>query len=457
MDHLLSGQEYSLEPLSQQLGSIVERLESSAGTLKGNAANPLTRIRGEGDEIRRLYARAVDRLERLGIPQHIVTAAMIRSKTTGATFVHELSSAGHLDLRAYYCLLASDLGIAFESSINPKRLLPNLTAAHFRPGRTALVCCRGENANLILYMAPDLRSENQLAGLFERSPKMRANFCISEPGTIRDAMEVTLEQQDVEIAIGKLHQRWPHLSAKETLVPWQAFALGIFISLFPICLWVAIWPTLFVVHLIAVALFGIGITIRIAAWCAMRKNTSQMPETESCSNFPVYSVMIALHNEAAVVPQLVRSMARLAWPASRLEVLYVCEADDTETLAALARLRLPPPHRVIRVPPSLPRTKPKALNYALERCTGDFVVIYDAEDRPHPLQLKEACLRFQSEPEDLACLQAPLDIANSEQSWLSRMFAFEYAAHFHGLLPYLNKIGAPLPLGGTSNHFRGLM
>ncbi len=454
MEHIPSGLDTGVTTLSEQFAIIVERLESSSSAAKGNSAAPLAKIRAERANTNELYAGAVERLARLGIPQHIVTAAMERSKSTGATFVHELCTSGHLDLRAYYSLLAADLGIPFESSIDHQRLLPNLTAPLASPGRTALLCCRGKNANLVLYMAPDIRSENQLAGLFAKTPSMRANFRICVPGTIRDAIEASLEQTQVESAINKLHQRWPHLSAKDTLVPWQAFTLGVFVSLFPIFLWVAMWPTLLVLHLIALVLFGIGIAIRFAAWRAMQSTARQLPETKNCKIFPVYSVMIALHNEAAVVPQLVRSMSRLDWPASRLEVLYVCEADDKETITALGRMRLPAPHRVICVPPSLPRTKPKALNYALGTCTGEFVVIYDAEDRPHPHQLKEACLRFQSEPEVLACLQAPLDIANPDQSWLSKMFAFEYAAHFHGLLPYLNRIGAPLPLGGTSNHFR---
>jgi cellulose synthase/poly-beta-1,6-N-acetylglucosamine synthase-like glycosyltransferase len=34
------------------------------------------------------------------------------------------------------------------------------------------------------------------------------------------------------------------------------------------------------------------------------------------------------------------------------------------------------------------------------------------------------------------------------------MFALEYAAWFDFLLPGLNRLGVPIPLGGTSNHFR---
>ena len=42
------------------------------------------------------------------------------------------------------------------------------------------------------------------------------------------------------------------------------------------------------------------------------------------------------------------------------------------------------------VPAASPRTKPKACNYALAAARGDLVTIYDAEDRPEPLQLRRA-------------------------------------------------------------------
>ena len=46
------------------------------------------------------------------------------------------------------------------------------------------------------------------------------------------------------------------------------------------------------------------------------------------------------------------------------------------------------------VPDRQPRTKPKALNYALQFATGDLAVIYDAEDRPEPDQLRKAATQF---------------------------------------------------------------
>jgi len=127
---------------------------------------------------------------------------------------------------------------------------------------------------------------------------------------------------------------------------------------------------------------------------------------------------------------------------------------DPETLAQAKKLNLPGNFEFVVVPNSQPRTKPKALNYALQFARGDFVVIYDAEDRPGPGQLRKALAAFASGPPNLACVQARLIIYNGAENWLTKQFAIEYAALFSGLLPTLQRLGLPIPLGGTSNHFR---
>src|SRR5262249_40834782 len=94
------------------------------------------------------------------------------------------------------------------------------------------------------------------------------------------------------------------------------------------------------------------------------------------------------------------------------------------------------------------------LNYALAGARGEFVVIYDAEDRPHPDQLRAACSQFAASPDDVVCLQAPLVISNGGASWVSAAVSLEYSALFFVLLPMLARRRMPVPLGGTSNHFR---
>ena len=106
------------------------------------------------------------------------------------------------------------------------------------------------------------------------------------------------------------------------------------------------------------------------------------------------------------------------------------------------------------VPDLHPRTKPKALNYALPLARGEYLVIYDAEDRPERDQLRKAIAAFQEGLPNLACLQAKLDLYNAGDNWLTRQFTIEYDALFDGLLPALDRLQLPIPLGGTSNHFR---
>ncbi|MCS6759946.1 MAG: glycosyltransferase, partial [Candidatus Devosia euplotis] len=118
------------------------------------------------------------------------------------------------------------------------------------------------------------------------------------------------------------------------------------------------------------------------------------------------------------------------------------------------RARLGAPHiTLVGAPYDAPRTKPKALDYALPLCAGEHVVVYDAEDIPDPDQLWKAVLAFRDRPE-LACQQARLVIDNGERGWLAGLFAAEYAALFGVLLPALARWHMPMPLGDTSNHFR---
>ncbi len=171
------------------------------------------------------------------------------------------------------------------------------------------------------------------------------------------------------------------------------------------------------------------------------------------SDLPIYTVIAPLYREAEVVGELVAALERLDYPRDRLQALIVLEEDDHETHQAVRDLEPPAFIQVLTAPPGAPKTKPRACNLALERARGEFLVIYDAEDAPHPGQLREAAARFAADGPDLACLQAPLRIENDPR-FIPAQFALEYAIQFEVVLPFLAKAGLPFPLGGTSNHFR---
>lgn len=198
----------------------------------------------------------------------------------------------------------------------------------------------------------------------------------------------------------------------------------------------------------------------VALWRVLLVLVSRRPPPmrDRPGTWPRYTILAALHDEAEVLPQLVERLSEIDYPPERLEGFLVLEADDSETIAAARATPRPQWLRLLIVPDGRPRTKPRALNHALAVSTGEFVTIYDAEDDPDPLQLREAASRF-ADDAGLGCLQAPLHIRRKHKTaepspFVDRQFAAEYAALFEVTLPGMAALGLPFPLGGTSNHLR---
>ncbi len=88
------------------------------------------------------------------------------------------------------------------------------------------------------------------------------------------------------------------------------------------------------------------------------------------------------------------ALAALDYPAAKLDIKLLLEADDADTASVLAGIPLPARFEVVTVPPGAPRTKPRALNAALPLARGALLTVYDAEDVPDPGQLRLAAALF---------------------------------------------------------------
>ncbi len=185
----------------------------------------------------------------------------------------------------------------------------------------------------------------------------------------------------------------------------------------------------------------------------MTFQTSKLKKLQD-SSLPVYSILCPLYREARVLPDFLDSIKKLDWPKRRLDVLLLLEKDDEETINAVSSMNLPSYVRKIEVPYSQPKTKPKACNYGLSLASGEYLVVFDAEDRPEPNQLKKAYLGFQQAGKNVVCLQAKLNYYNPHQNLLTRIFTAEYSLWFDIVLTGLQSINTAIPLGGTSNHFK---
>ncbi len=268
--------------------------------------------------------------------------------------------------------------------------------------------------------------------------------------------EADLCPDRLQRAVKGLATRSPELSAATGLPPWQKFALA-GLATIP-CAGAALAPEATLVALLAVMAipFVLVVALRVVSlWYLL--DGARRPHREAApaagSGLPLYTVLVPLYREAAVVPHLLRALVRISYPVDRLEVLLIVESVDAETQAALAQVALPVHMRVLVVPDGVPRTKPRACQYALQFARGAYVVVYDSEDVPEPDQLRLALAALQAAPGRLGCVQAQLNVYNSRESWLTRQFTIEYTALFDAILPTLERLELPVPLGGTSNHF----
>lgn len=223
--------------------------------------------------------------------------------------------------------------------------------------------------------------------------------------------------------------------------------LGLLALLRPdLALWIgAIW---------AVGTLLLSTLLKIATGLASATGSAPRALPLPHGNLPTVSLLVALYRESDIAPRLIRRLGRIDYPQELLDIVLVVEAHDSLTRAALSRADLPPWMRVVTVPAGRIKTKPRALNYALDHCRGSIIGVYDAEDAPEPQQINRVVAHFHARGPKVACLQGILDFYNPTTNWLSRCFTVEYAVWFRMVLPGLARLGLPVPLGGTTLFFR---
>ena len=97
---------------------------------------------------------------------------------------------------------------------------------------------------------------------------------------------------------------------------------------------------------------------------------SQRPMRHPEGTQPSISILVPLFDETNIAERLVARLARLEYPRHLLDILLILEADDARTRAALRTADLPGFMRIVEVPAGEVRTKPRAMNYALDFARG---------------------------------------------------------------------------------------
>jgi len=251
--------------------------------------------------------------------------------------------------------------------------------------------------------------------------------------------------------------------AKERFSKGQiAFFFVLLLAFVKACFGAGFFETWLIAGSLVTGLFVLYVLTRvICTFLGLHQGFSVLVTEEQLSqlnddDLPVYTILLPTFNEPEVISQLIDAIGRLDYPKLKLDIKLLLEENDAATRRALADMDVPGWLEMVDIPASkeIPQTKPRACNAGLQLARGEFVTIFDAEDRPETDQLKKAVIAFRALPPSVACLQAKLNCYNSHQNILTRLFTLEYTAWFDLYLPGLHAIGSPIPLGGTSNHFR---
>ncbi len=391
-------------------------------------------------------------IARLGVGKPLVLRMAERAGKNGTSIESELLASRAVTPEAYYEALSRHLGLPFIPSLDSGQTsdYPDVDSQLTRP---SLIRLNRKAQGPHIVLVPEAARLSIIQSALEESAPLRTHCAVATPTTLRKTVWAVGHQRRVRDCINHLYDKMPDMSARSGMSGYQGFIVGFCLALLLVSLITHLTDTLLIVH-VAASFFYFGILILRALALQHRPRPADLAIAARDEALPVYTVLVALYKESAVAAQLVKHLDALDWPRSKLDIKLVCEADDSETRLALLALSLGPEYEIVDVPPAWPRTKPKALAYAVTAARGPFLVLYDAEDRPHPHQLREAFATFCSGGDDLACVQAPLSITNGDRSWISRMFALEYAGLFGRMLPMLAQKVMPIPLGGTSNHFR---
>ncbi len=393
-------------------------------------------------------------LKTLGLGKPYIEEFTSRALANGSTFEAELLASKIITETAYFGAFARFLRLPFVSELDGG-IVVDTPSLDVQLLEARMVRLSPKDTKPYIAIVPDIGSIERLKHALEVTPGIAADLVVTTPSALRAAVWRAGAERRTRQTVNSLFDATPLHSARITLHGKQGFLLGVGATC--LCGSFILSPSLTfqLLHIFTAALYMAAVLFRLVPLRTKPdRRTLKLVEQSSQEQLPIYTILVALYREEAVVEQLVTALDRLDWPKSRLDIKLVCEADDHSTIAAIEQLDPGIHIEIVHVPPSLPRTKPKALTYALAGARGEFIAVYDAEDRPHPRQLREAYTRFKSGCDKLACLQAPLIISNAHVSWITSSFSLEYSALFRRMLPMLARMKMPLPLGGTSNHFR---
>lgn len=281
-------------------------------------------------------------------------------------------------------------------------------------------------------------------------------FAITSPFDIQRTVQRLYAHKFTHMSTSSLYEEQPISSARKKVSTAKRLYIAFVLTMLFFIIGILTNQLLVLFVSFCYGIYGLSMLFKILIYAGGMWHGKRTPSTAHMemddSTLPIYTILVPMYQETESLPNLLQAMERLDYPAAKLDIKLVLEDDDTAMIEAAKALRPRYQFDIVLVPKSQPRTKPKACNYALRFARGEYVTIFDADDRPDPEQLKKAIHTFQNSPPEVICLQARLNYYNTHDNWLTRCFSLEYAMLFNVLLYGMEFFRIPILLGGTSNH-----
>jgi biofilm PGA synthesis N-glycosyltransferase PgaC len=178
-------------------------------------------------------------------------------------------------------------------------------------------------------------------------------------------------------------------------------------------------PIFFLIALLLLGFLAFGPAAFI--FYSMRKSSKKSWPTKIDGNYkPRVSILVPTYNESSIILFKLINLNRLKYPQDLMETIIVDSNSSDSTLEIIEQFLAREPQVNLKILTEKSREgKSNALNYGLNHCSGDVVIVSDA-DCFWPADILDKALPFLADPM-VGAISGPKILLNSEQTWVTRM------------------------------------
>jgi len=151
-------------------------------------------------------------------------------------------------------------------------------------------------------------------------------------------------------------------------------------------------------------------------------------EEKELSYYPTISILVPAHNEAKVIVKTVESLLQLRYPADRYEIIIVNDNSSDDSRDILEGILLKNPGRALKILNTDSETggkgKSNALNIGYKESSGEYIVVYDADNTPERDALRYLVAEIESDDE-LGVVIGKFRTRNRDVNLLTRFINIE--------------------------------